>query len=83
MSQVENFTESSTFKVRNGDNRQPPIVLTLCKLQHGIVPKVKAALLGPNIWAYVKGIGEFIVVGFFFLCTHKSTETAMAGHEDY
>ena len=57
-SQVENFVESSTFKVRNGDNRRPPIVLTLCKLQHGIVPKVKAALLGPNIWVYVKGIGE-------------------------
>ena len=61
-SQVEKFTESSTFKVRNGDNRQLPIVLTLCKPQRGIVPKVKVALLGPNIWVYVKGIGEFIIV---------------------
>ena len=53
-------------KVHNGDNWQPPIVPMLCKPQHGIVPKVKAALLGPNIWVYVKDIGEFIVVGFFF-----------------
>src|SRR6266481_237485 len=37
-----------------------------CQLQHGIAPKVKAALLGPNLWAYVKEIGEFIVVSFYF-----------------
>ena len=51
--QVENFAESSTFKVRNADNWQLPIVLMLCKPQHGIGLKVKVALLGPNIWAYV------------------------------